>query len=60
MTLRIVSNPDLEFLKEITQRVIENDGYCPCLLYKNEDTKCICAKTLENKQRQVFVIVRDL
>jgi ferredoxin-thioredoxin reductase catalytic subunit len=42
MTLKIVPNPDQEFLKEITQRVIDNDGYCPCLLYKNPDTKCMC------------------
>lgn len=39
--LKIIPNPDPEFLKEITQCVIENDGYCPCLLYKNEDTKCM-------------------
>ena len=34
--LKIVPNPDTEFLKEITQKVIDNDGYCPCLLYKND------------------------
>lgn len=22
--------------------VEENDGYCPCLVMRNEDTKCMC------------------
>ena len=48
--LKIIPNPDPEFLKEITQRVIENDGYCPCLLYKNEDTKCMCKDFREQNQ----------
>lgn len=27
---------------KILQKVIENDGYCPCRIDKNEDTKCMC------------------
>lgn len=22
--------------------VIDNDGFCPCMIDKNNDTKCIC------------------
>ena len=26
-----------------------NDGYCPCKLQKNEDTKCICKEFREQE-----------
>lgn len=42
MSLKIIKNPDTEEYDEITQAVINNGGYCPCLLTKNESTKCIC------------------
>ena len=29
--------------------VEENDGYCPCLVLKNEDTKCMCKDFREQK-----------
>ena len=29
-------NPDIKKLVE------ENDGYCPCTVIKNADTKCMC------------------
>ena len=28
--------------EEIAAAVKANDGYCPCLIQKNEDTKCMC------------------
>lgn len=40
--LKIIKNPDGETYNNVTQAVINNDGYCPCSLEKNEDTKCIC------------------
>lgn len=40
--LVVVKNPDPVKYEEITQKVIGNDGYCPCLLEKNPDTKCMC------------------
>ncbi len=40
--LIVVKNPDPVKYEEITQKVIDNDGYCPCLLEKNPDTKCMC------------------
>ena len=32
----------IEVNKELRKLVAENDGYCPCLVHKNEDTKCMC------------------
>ena len=40
--LRIIKNPDDEFYKKITQAVKNNDNYCPCMLQKTDDTRCIC------------------
>lgn len=40
--LKIIKNPDLDKYKTITQAVLNNDGYCPCLLEKTEETRCIC------------------
>lgn len=41
------SNPELE---EILQKIKENDGYCPCALVKDKDTKCNCKEFREIKQ----------
>ena len=40
--LKIIPNPDLDIFTEVTEKVIENGGYCPCELLKNDDTKCMC------------------
>lgn len=38
----IRKNPDEEFYKEITEAVKLNEGYCPCMVDKTNDTKCMC------------------
>ena len=40
--LKIVQNPDKQKYDEETEAVKNNDGYCPCLLEKTPDTKCMC------------------
>lgn len=40
--MRIVVNEDSEFVAEMRKALKENDGYCPCLLEKTPDTKCMC------------------
>lgn len=40
--LKIIPNPNIDIYNKITDVVIQNDGYCPCVLTKNQDTKCIC------------------
>jgi ferredoxin-thioredoxin reductase catalytic subunit len=42
MSLKIIPNSNKEIYNSITQLVIENNGYCPCLVYSDETTKCIC------------------
>lgn len=38
----IFKNPNEEEYAEISEAVTLNDNYCPCLSYKNDDTKCMC------------------
>lgn len=35
-------NPDKEIVEEIKLRLKETGGYCPCAVFKTEDTKCPC------------------
>lgn len=45
--IKVVINPDKNFVKEFREKLKENNGYCPCSLIKNEDTKCMCKKFRE-------------
>ena len=45
----IKTNPYEEELAEIVEAVKANDGYCPCLSVKNDDTKCMCKDFRDSK-----------
>ena len=45
----IFKNPHKEEYEEITEAVKLNEDYCPCLSYKNEDTKCMCKAFRDSK-----------
>lgn len=40
MSISISNNTNL--VNEIRQKLKDNNGYCPCKLVKNADTKCMC------------------
>lgn len=40
MNIKITHNK--EHAAEIKRKLIDNDGYCPCSIIKNEETKCMC------------------
>ena len=40
--MKIVVNNDKSLVNSIRKKLKDNDGYCPCRLIKNEDTKCMC------------------
>lgn len=42
MVFDIKQNPNEDALKEIVEAVDANEGYCPCALTKEDDTKCMC------------------
>lgn len=40
--MKIVVSQNLEVVKLIREGLKRTGGYCPCLIEKNEDTKCLC------------------
>lgn len=40
--MNISISSDTNLVNEIRQKLKANDGYCPCKLVKNSDTKCMC------------------
>lgn len=40
--MKIKANPDIEKFRQVSEAVRLNGGYCPCMVHKNDDTKCIC------------------
>lgn len=48
--MKIKLNSDENIVKEIRQKLKDNDGYCPCKLYKNADTKCMCKDFREQSE----------
>lgn len=40
--MRVKTTSDKEHVQKIRDALKENDGYCPCAVSKNADTKCIC------------------
>lgn len=40
--MKIVTNPDKEFVRDIKKQLKANNGFCPCALERNKDTKCMC------------------
>lgn len=40
-------NPELD---EILDKMKDNEGYCPCSLAKDQDTKCPCKEFRETQQ----------
>lgn len=51
--MKIILNPDNELVKEINQKLKENNGYCPCKLLKNENTKCMCKEFREKQDEGI-------
>ena len=45
--MRIVTNPDTEFVTEMRKNLKENSGYCPCSILRSKDTKCMCKEFRE-------------
>ena len=62
MKIRIVD--DIEQARRVQKAVNDNDGYCPCKLKKNSDTKCVCkqfrqAKPGETCKCGLYVMVEN-
>jgi ferredoxin-thioredoxin reductase catalytic subunit len=49
--MRIIQNPDTEYANEIKKKLKSNNGYCPCSIVKNCDTKCRCKRFRDQIER---------
>lgn len=50
--MRVTTNPDKEFVKEIRDKLKQNGGYCPCRISKTPDTKCRCKEFREMIEKE--------
>lgn len=48
--MRIKVSDNKEVVEEVRKKLKENSGYCPCKLFKNKDTKCICKEFREQTE----------
>lgn len=48
--MKIVTNPDTEYVAEMRKKLKENGNYCPCSIVKNPDTKCMCKEFREMEE----------
>lgn len=48
--MTIKKNPDAKYANEIIKKIKDNDGYCPCSIIKNDDTKCMCKEFRESEE----------
>lgn len=52
--MKIIVNPDRELVQEVRAGLVENGGYCPCRVVKNEDTKCLCKEFREQEEGECY------
>ena len=50
--IQIKQTEDTELLDEILRQLKDNDHYCPCSLYKSNDTKCMCKSFRDQIERK--------
>ena len=42
MDVKVQLNSDKELVAKIKEKLKANGGYCPCVLTKKDDDKCMC------------------
>lgn len=48
--LKIKLSENTDVVYDIRAKLKENDDYCPCYIFKTEDTKCMCKEFRESKE----------
>ena len=49
--MKVIINPDEEYVSEIKKMLKSNGGYCPCQLTRSKDTKCKCKSFRDQVER---------
>ena len=47
--IHVIVNPNIKERTKIADAVLQNDGYCPCKIKKEPDTKCPCKEFREQE-----------
>lgn len=47
--MKIIQNPNKDFVEQMLKALKKNSNYCPCKTEKTKDTKCICKEFREQK-----------
>ena len=47
--MKIIQNPNKDFVEQMLKALKENSNYCPCKTEKTRDTKCMCKEFREQK-----------
>lgn len=47
--MQIKVNEDIDFVEQIRRAIKNNNGYCPCVIEKNIDSKCMCKDFMEQE-----------
>lgn len=45
--MKIELNKDINIVNDIKNKLKETNGYCPCAIIHNDDTKCMCKEFRE-------------
>ena len=57
--MAIKLNPDKDVVASIKKKIKDNDGYCPCILERSEDTKCPCKDFKDTKECHCGLYVNE-
>ncbi len=52
--MAITLNPDQEVVKTVKEGLKQTGGYCPCVMERSPDTKCMCKEFREQIQDPAF------
>ena len=49
--MKVSLNPDANYVKEVRAKLRANNGYCPCVIEKTKDTRCMCKEFREQIEK---------
>lgn len=56
---KMMINPDEKIAKLIWKGLEKKGGYCPCLLDRNEDTRCPCKDVRETYECRCGLFIKE-
>ena len=53
MDIKVKLNSDTDLVTKIKTKLKENDGYCPCVLTKRSEDKCMCKNFRDQMEQRI-------